>query len=164
MKTIEIRDYQTGELLMTRKPLLVTPWGLLAVHVFHKGDVDRCLHDHSWGYTSLVLMGGYYEIRPVQPYRTAVLDSTISTSEMNEAPVERVWIGPGSIVRRPARWAHRVELKRLVNAEVGRPLYYDIMATTLIWLGRKERQWGFYTDQGWIHNEVFKGTDTQARM
>ena len=47
--------------LMTRYKLLLTRWGNLYLHVFHRSDEDRELHDHPWGFVSLILWGGYYE-------------------------------------------------------------------------------------------------------
>ena len=47
----------------------------------------------------------------------------------------RVW--PGMLLFRPATWAHRVELIR------GR------RAVSLVLMGRRVREWGFFTPSGW---------------
>jgi len=48
------------------------------------------------------------------------------------------WYGPGSVLRRPAEWAHRIEI------DPRRP------PVTLVLTGRRWRQWGFFARSGWI--------------
>jgi hypothetical protein len=50
--------------------------------------------------------------------------------------IRRRW--PGSLAFRPARWVHRVELLG------GKP------AITLVWMGKRCREWGFFTRAGWV--------------
>lgn len=47
-------------------------------------------------------------------------------------------VRPLRLIHRPARWAHRVEL-------VKKP------AITLVFTGKKIRDWGFHTPSGWLH-------------
>lgn len=138
-----------GELLMTRTELLRTPWGVLHVHVFHASDAARDLHDHPWRFISLILWGGYTEVRPVRNIRVMVLDPKYADQfRPSRAEVqEQVWIQPGTLRRLPARWAHRV-----VIAEGAK-------AFTLIWTFPHERSWGFYTESGWMHNRRYHEKD-----
>ena len=85
------------------------------LHKFHRGDWDDALHDHPWPFTSLILAGGYWEW-------TAGSDGALS----------RRWYGPGRVLRRPAAWRHRVELRD------GRPCW------TLVFRGRKAKSWSFF--------------------
>lgn len=94
-----------------------TPRHNVFLHLFHRGDAEPYFHDHPWAFWSLILWGGYWE-----------------HSEQG-----RIWYGPLSLIRRPAHWAHRVELPE------GRRCW------TLIWCGPKTRSWGFHCpERGWI--------------
>jgi hypothetical protein len=48
----------------------------------------------------------------------------------------RFW--PGMVLFRPASWSHRVEL---VNGK---------RAATLVIVGKRIREWGFFTSSGWV--------------
>lgn len=74
--------------LLTRYKLLRTRHGNLYLHVFHRSDEDRELHDHPWAFASLILWGGYIEHTP--------------------QGTSRKW--PGMLLLRPATWRHRVDL------------------------------------------------------
>jgi hypothetical protein len=76
--------------LLTRYFLIRTKrCGNLYLHIFHRSDEDRELHDHPWTFISLMLWNGYYEVTPKG--RSLKL--------------------PGAILYRPATWRHRVELR-----------------------------------------------------
>ena len=88
------------------------------LHLFHRGDAEDYPHDHPWPFWSLILWGGYYE----------------------HTATGKHWHGPGSLLRRPAEWQHRVEL------------HGKRKCVTLIWTGKKQRTWGFVCpDKGWIN-------------
>lgn len=102
---------------LSRWRLLKLPGGRrVLLHRFHLSDRDRELHDHPWPFTSVVLAGGYSE----------------------ETPEGVKWHPPGSILRRPAEWRHRVILPE------GRK------AWSLVFTGPRCRVWGFWTDRGWV--------------
>lgn len=91
------------------------------LHQFLRSDDDRALHDHPWRSVSFVLRGRY-------------IDHT----------AERSWLfRAGSIVRRTAVNAHRVEL---IN---GAP------AWTLFITGPVRREWGFHCPKGWVPWQEF---------
>jgi hypothetical protein len=103
-------------------------WFAVYLHEFERSDHDRCLHDHPWGFVSIILRGGYWEemFDNGYSYRTS-----------------RRWRRPGSILVRPAKTAHRIELT--AGAEAGilpKPW-------SLVIVGRKSRAWGFWTIAGW---------------
>ena len=85
-----------GEILGDLKCVYMRRWilnlGLFTIrlHVFHRSDEDRALHDHPWWFVSLLLWGSY---------REHTVDGT--------TPWRRV----GSIAFRRATHRHRVEIK-----------------------------------------------------
>jgi hypothetical protein len=55
----------------------------------------------------------------------------------------RKWYRPLSFIARTAAWAHRVVLK------TGRGCW------TLVFVGKKEREWGFHCPEGFTHHREF---------
>lgn len=96
------------------------------VHQFHRGDQDRDLHDHPWGFTSLILVGGYTETTPfgVKDFRS------------------------GDVIRHAAADCHMVELFKDAQGA-------EIETWTLVYVGAKEREWGFHTPDGWMHHRAY---------
>jgi hypothetical protein len=109
---------------LTRFTFLQTRFGQVCLHIFHRSDGDE-MHDHPWNFVSIVLWRGYIEV-------TERGDENLSQERIRQ----RVW--PGFILFRPARWRHRVEL---VNGK---------RAVTLVFMGARVREWGFFTAQGWL--------------
>lgn len=92
------------------------------LHIFHRSDSPD-LHDHPWSFATCILWRGYVEETPNGK--------------------KRCW--PGTILLRPAKWIHRVEL---VNKK---------RSITLVFRGPYVREWGFYTAHGWLRwVEYFK--------
>lgn len=114
-------DIGSGSPYLTRWTLLGQRMGG-ELHYFHRSDYARAYHDHPWPFVSLILWPGYFENTP-RPF-----------GEGNA----RRWYGPLSILRRAARWEHWVEIPR------------DGHCWTLVYVGKKERSWGFWcpTAQG----------------
>lgn len=104
---------RAGDVFMRRHKLLRTPFGNLYLHEILRSDEDRCLHDHPWRFVTLILSGGYREVLP---------------TGVRYRPV-------GTLLFRPATFAHRIE--------VDRPVW------SLVWVGQKVRAWGFFTVFGW---------------
>ncbi len=102
-------------------------WGGLYLHRFLRGDEDKDPHDHPWPFKTFVLWGGYDdEVWDVEGKTRRVL----------------MWehCRPGRLYSRPASHTHRVVIAP------GRT------AWTLVFIGRKEKEWGFYTPQGFVHH------------
>jgi hypothetical protein len=102
----------------------------MCLHIFHRSDADD-LHDHPWPFVSVILWRGYWE---VTPWRRAY-DGPPSDGSPEIRQRKRVW--PGMILFRSALHSHRVEL---VEGK---------RAITLVFMGRRIREWGFFTRQGW---------------
>jgi hypothetical protein len=136
--------YKDGP-LMTRLHLLTTPWFKVYLHLFHRSDEDRELHDHPWSFVSLILWGGYHEVRPIRDNRQMLKQLGGAEQHWNTTwmATERVRVRPLSVLFRPAWWAHRVEL------EQGR------VSVSLVAVFRKAREWGFFTRSGWRHHRQF---------
>jgi hypothetical protein len=89
------------------------------IHHILRSDNDRALHDHPWPYVTVILRGGYFEIKPVYDRSGIYVGNS------------RKWYGPGSILfRRSCSW-HRLELPE------------GKTAWTLFITGRYTRKWGF---------------------
>ncbi len=98
------------------------------IHHIATEDLDRHLHDHPWDFCSVVLSGGYTEIRP----RWAAPNFVGDREDVFEVRREI-----GSIAFRKATDRHRI-----ISVE---PNTYTLFIT-----GPKVQGWGFYTETGKI--------------
>lgn len=98
---------------LIRLSLINTPWFSLKLHRILLSD-DDCMHDHPWTFISFILKGGYVE----------------------QTPAGKKLYGPGSVLYRPAKFIHRLEIYQ--------------PAITLVITFKKVREWGFITPKGWI--------------
>ena len=89
----------------------------IAVRVHHilRSDHGRDPHDHPWPYLTIVLRGGYLE----HQYDEAGFWKSAN------------WRGAGSVLWRPAKSLHRLEVPE------------GQTAWTLFFTGRKQQTWGF---------------------
>lgn len=98
------------------------------IHNIIRSDEDRECHDHPWPFLSIILKGWYRE------YNLNTKTNTMSVKDWRRF----------SIVRHKAEDAHRLEVEK--------PMW------TLVFIGKKTRDWGFYTDNGWAHNIDYLNT------
>lgn len=110
-------------------------------HVFLRSD-DDCVHDHPWGFMSIMLAGSYREITPFNQAPPRIGDLCLSKGETGESFVVRTHRAPCILFRR-ARWKHRVEL---IN---GAPVLTFNISTPRV------RNWGFWTKAGWLPWKLF---------
>lgn len=110
----------------------------MRLHHILRSDNDRHFHDHPWNFASLILRGGYWEIRPV------FFDGMYIADDVR-------WRGPGSIAFRRARDWHRLELP------------YGQTCWTLFITLKKRQEWGFLTQPNMktLHQEYLQGGPTQ---
>lgn len=118
-----IPDRQTGEDYLHRYYLFLKdrtwfPFNV-TLHKIVRSD-DPIMHDHPWPYITIVLRGGYYEHTPV------------FNEEGKQFAEFSAWRGPGSIIKRSASGYHWLELDESIGP-----------ATTLFFMGRQQRDWGF---------------------
>lgn len=107
--------------LLVRWILLRVPRIGIYLHKLCRSDYDRALHDHPWPFISIVLRGNYIEVH----------DQTIDGKPVYEGH------GRGAILIRPAEWRHRFILTE------------NTPTWTLVIVGRRQRQWGFFLKDGW---------------
>jgi hypothetical protein len=118
-----IPDRSTGEDYLHRYYIFLKdrtwfPFNV-TLHKIVRSD-DAIMHDHPWSYTTVVLKGGYWEHTPV-------------FNEDGKMFAEfQKWRGPGSVISRKAGEYHWLELDESVGP-----------ATTLFFMGRQQREWGF---------------------
>jgi len=105
------------------------------VHKFCSSDPGD-VHDHPWGYFSLILKGGYYEWVP-----------TLNSIGRTIGEV-RYWRGPGHFRFCGANSFHRIEL------------HPELTPWTLFCPGPTEREWGFLVKDKWIPHEVYLSKPT----
>lgn len=98
------------------------------LHKLCRSDHDRALHDHPWGFISIVLRG-YQEVHHVRDIESPYNFEYIEESEL-------LTHYPGCVLFRPASWRHRVIIG-------GKP------AWTLVLVGPKYRRWGFWPSGSW---------------
>lgn len=113
----------------------------IRVHQLLLSDSDRHLHDHpAWNIT-VVLRGGFYEVKPCKqgtkypfhdllriPSRHGIREQDMYVGETSRA----IWRGPGAIVFRLPHQRHKIVLP------TGQETF------TLFVLGKKTNEWGFY--------------------
>jgi hypothetical protein len=108
-------------------------WGIY-LHIFHRSDVGPELHDHPFGFLSVILWRGYIEVTP--RYKDASYSTYAwATNRRRIHPLTAIW--------RPAEWRHRVDL---IDGK---------RAVTLVFRGPRVREWGFWTSKGWQHFKDF---------
>lgn len=93
------------------------------LHQILRSDDPRALHDHPYWCLSIILRGGYWEVRPGPELHS----------------LATYWRGPGSVIARLAKSPHRLEVMP------SKP------AWTIFITGPRFREWGFHCHQGWRH-------------
>ena len=135
-----IPDRRTGADYMHRYYLFLKdrswfPFNL-TLHKIVRSD-DPIMHDHPWPYLTIILKGGYWEHNPVFNNEGQMLTEF------------QTWRGPGSVIYRKANEYHWLELDENIGP-----------ATTLFFMGKQQREWGFLTKtktgkNRWIQWELY---------
>lgn len=137
---------------LVRFTFLRTPWFQILFHKFLISD-DDCLHDHPWPFITVLLWGGYYEWSVLEQQTTKSLLKTrnliLTKRGYNEETHLKRHYKAGSILYRPAKYRHRVELIQGKNA-------YSMVITK-----KPTRGWGFWTKMGYIPHKDY--TTSQQR-
>jgi len=95
------------------------------LHHFLRSDPDD-VHDHPWGYFTIILKGGYWEWTPIFNAQGKQISETCA------------WRKPGHFRFSPAHSFHRIELDPEVDC------------WTLFCPGPQKRDWGFMVRGQWI--------------
>jgi hypothetical protein len=126
--------------------ILRLPFGFtIRLHQILRSDGDRHLHDHPFDFTSLLLTGGYTEITPCDECNPELSDC--STPHPNQCTA---CFGTERQVTKFPRFS--INRKR---AEAVHALLLHRPVLTLVFAGPKRRDWGFQTEEGWVHNEHY---------
>ena len=97
----------------------------ITLHKVLESDEPQ-LHDHPWDWGALILKGGYWE----------------------HTPQGKFWRGPGSLRFRKAEDLHWLELAKDKDGK-------NIPLSTLIYMAKKRKDWGFKVDGKWIQHEEY---------
>jgi hypothetical protein len=106
--------------------------GRLRIHIFHRGDADADPHDHPADFWTF----------PLVSYVEEYLDK----AGLRRRRVVKAF----RLHRRRAEHAHRV---------IGSAVDENRPIVTLVWWGRKRREWGFHTPAGWVHWKRYHGLE-----
>lgn len=102
--------------MMDRLRLIQTPWFGIYVHFIYREDLDEFPHDHPWRFWRMVLRGGYLENYLTEPIQGRV-------QQRHQLPLRPSFF--------PLEHAHRIT-------------YVEPKTVTLVVVGRKVREWGFF--------------------
>lgn len=123
-------------------------WGPLRFHIFHRPDQDPDLHDHPADFWTFPLV--------------SYVEEFINKHGELDARVVKAF----RLHRRKAEHAHRVlgpwDGQRLKIGRWGRwealPTTRHGQVATILWWGKKRREWGFRTETGeWIPWRKYRG-------
>jgi len=140
-----ITIHRDGKPYLKRHTLITFgKWLSFKIHTILQSD-GECDHDHPWGFITVILKTGYYEWTPRDQKDSGTL---ISQKLGVDGVLEDCHFHkPGSIMYRPAKWRHRLNLPvDYKNLDDPNRL---IPAKTFVITGKVIRDWGFFTQDGW---------------
>lgn len=115
---------------LVRYSIFSCRWFAIKVHHILISD-DDCLHDHPWSFISILLRGSYQEVSSIY-------------GKQHYAHFPKKY-SAGDVLYRKADWAHKLVL------EPGKTVW------TLVITFKKEREWGFFTKDGWVKWFKYRG-------
>lgn len=126
------------------------------IHKLCRSDHDRALHDHPWGFVSVVLNGGYREEHFVENRVVSYADGDPERKYPVTAYRRNHFL---AVLFRPATWRHRV----IIDSKP---------AWTLVFVGPRRRRWGFWIPQWdgqttwcwWAKYNPFKGICSEDEL
>ncbi len=119
---------ETDSKYIVRLHVLKTPLFAICLHWIMKPDAEPHLHDHPVSFLSLILRGGYAEIRERRVVQYACRDKYVKQI------LNHRWF---NFIRASEHDRHRIILARRNTL-------------TLCFMGPKKRTWGFHTPEGWV--------------
>lgn len=147
-------------------PYMSRYWlGRLRLHILYRGDVDPDAHDHPFSFWTFPLTPYVEEVVAPRLAR-AVRLTTESLGESFNCPPSRAtrWrqlVPAFKISHRPAGHAHRIlgransiatmfkkPGERIPHGMADAKFLADGPIVTIVWRGRKEREWGFLKNDG----------------
>jgi hypothetical protein len=115
---------------------------------FLKSDPDD-LHNHPWGYFTLIICGGYWEYMyedgpPEKASNVQPLSDCNGEGGDTERKIIKKWRAPGFYQSVPANHTHRIEL------DPTKPNCWTLFIPRL-----RVQEWGFYKDDMWIESDKY---------
>lgn len=107
------------------------------VHFIRSSDDEAHFHDHPWPFVSIILRGGYFEVRPSERGKYA-----------DQGKGDKTWHGRGSIIFRRSRDWHRIKLPTTRAMTTRGVVVTEQPAVTLFLSGPYRQDWGFLTPIG----------------
>lgn len=128
-----------GKPYLERFYLFKSKWLTVVIHKFWANDPDEP-HDHPWHWASYVLRGCYFEnhVDGTREYRT-----------------------PGSLKIRRSTEFHRITMEDYWGSETeDGPAG---LTTTLFFMGRRHRDWGFLRGDKWINAKEYDRQEVEVQ-
>lgn len=123
-----------GDPYLDRLRIIQTPWFGIYLHRIHRPDHDPDPHDHPWSFVSLRLSGHYIE--EIRPDKQDPSGNLVRTRFR------------GTISYMPRQSAHRI-------IDVHGVLW------TLVFVGPRRGDWGFWPDGKFVHWLEYNGTSNK---
>ena len=117
---------------ITRLHIFKTPWFAVCLHYINGPDPEPHLHDHPVTFLSLILRGGYSELRGGYTQH--------------------------GVIRTP-RWYNWI---RASIFDAHTIIAVKPRTVTLALMGPKTREWGFHTPDGWVHWKAYNDRKYKA--
>lgn len=129
-----------GMTYLDRLRIIQTPWFAIYLHRIDAPDPGIDLHDHPWPFWSFILRGGYDEWRA----KARTFDSPIGVQRRLSTEVRNRFHFAPSINRMGLGEAHTIRH------------VYRVPTWTLMFVGRRSREWGFYADNRWYDHTSYE--------
>lgn len=119
------------------------------LHYIHQSDQDRHPHDHPWDFKSLIVHGAYYDKVPIFKHMgTGEVGQRENFAPWQELELKfshysKTLLSSGMWNHKTTRQLHAVEL------------ISESPVISLVWCGPKKAEWGFFTEDGWVHNQEY---------
>lgn len=121
--------FHPGYVYLRRLRIFQTPWFALYLHFIYEPDLDRDPHDHPCNFWALIIRGGYRE-------QVFMNQENLYYNDIHEWDF---W----TLHKMPVNYAHQI--KQLFGKTV-----------TLCWFGKRQRQWGFWTPEGFVDQVTYR--------
>lgn len=149
---MRLRRYD-GEVYLDRWGIEADRIGGIFLHRMAAPDPGIDLHDHPWSFLSIVLRGGYAELRA--PIRSA--SAWAALEDQGERVSRKRRRGYG-VVRGPFSWrVMRLDECHRIIRLARTPTW------TLVIHGPHRRTWGFYLPYGWVDEGTYDRTVRAGR-
>lgn len=145
-------DFQIGRAdgrYLLRWHIFKSNWFSIYLHKTLRSDSEIALHDHPWHNVSIVLRGGYVEVRQQRVFSEHRLEWTRGTTSASYSWLveKRVWCPPGTIIFRRKGTPHRLILPvRDGGIQFAWSLFICFRKSVD---ADGKAHWGFHCPKGW---------------